>query len=311
MISKKPLITVISPVYQAERIVSELVNRIVIALEKITDDYEIILVDDHSSDASWSEIVKLTKNQTNLKGIKLSRNFGQHYAITCGLDHARGEWLVVMDCDLQDRPEEIVNLYHKAIEGFDVVLASRKIRNDSFFKKLFSKLFYRTLGYLTGSEQDETIANFGIYNKKVIEAVNTMRESIRYFPTMIKWVGFNVTKLVVEHHENGERKSSYNFKKLLNLGLDIILAFSDKPIRLVIKFGFMISFISIVITLYFLIKYLSGGVVVLGYTSLIISVWLLSGLIISILGIIGLYVGKTFQGVKNRPIYIKDKMINL
>jgi dolichol-phosphate mannosyltransferase len=300
-------ISIISPVYKAEKILPELISRIENSVEKITTDYEIILVEDCGQDNSWEVIEKISKNKHHLKGIKLSRNFGQHYAITCGLDHAIGEWIVVMDCDLQDQPEEIEKLYKKAKEGFDIVLASRKQRNDKYFKKLFSKLFYRTLGYLTGSEQDETVANFGIYHRKVIESVISMRESIRYFPTMIKWVGFNQTKLEVTHSSRHEGSSTYSFKKLLNLALDIILAFSDKPIRLTIKFGFLISLISFIIAIYFILKWSFGGVVVLGYTSLIVSIWLLSGFIISTLGVIGLYVGKIFEGVKKRPIYLIEK----
>jgi dolichol-phosphate mannosyltransferase len=306
-----PHLSIVSPVYRAEKIIPELVARIEKTVTKITDDFEIILVEDCGPDNSWEVIEKISQDKIYLKGIKLSRNFGQHYAITCGLDHAHGEWVVVMDCDLQDQPEEIEKLYYKTREGFDIVLASRIERQDHFFKRFFSKLFYRTLGYLTGSEQDETIANFGIYHNKVIKAVTSMRESIRYFPTMIKWVGFKSTKIDIEHAERLEGESSYNFKRLLDLALDIILAFSDKPIRLAIKFGFIISLGSIAVAIYYLIKWVLGDVEVLGYTSLIISIWLLSGISISILGIVGQYVGKTFEGVKNRPIYIKDKTTNL
>ncbi|WP_019038870.1 glycosyltransferase family 2 protein [Psychroflexus tropicus] len=299
-----PHISIISPVYNAENILSELVTRIETSVKSITTDYEIILVEDCGPDKSWEKILELSQGRSYLKGIKLSRNFGQHYAISCGLDHAKGDWIVVMDCDLQDQPEEIVNLYAKAKQGFDIVLASRAKRKDSFFKKLFSKTFYRTLGYLTGTEQDETVANFGIYNLKVIETLIRMKDSIRYFPAMVKWVGFKSIKLDVEHAKREEGKSNYNFKKLMNLALDIILAFSDKPLRLVVKAGLFISFISIIITVFYFFKWLKGDVVVLGFTSLIISIWLLSGVIISTLGIIGLYVGKIFEGVKGRPVYI-------
>lgn len=306
-----PQLSIVSPVYSAESMLGELIQRIEQAVNQITEDFEIILVDDASPDDSWAIIEALAKDRPFVKGIQLSRNFGQHYAITCGLDHAEGDWVVVMDCDLQDRPEEIMNLYNKVQEGFEVVLASRVQRQDKWLKRQFSKYFYRTLGYLTGSEQDETIANFGIYSKKCIAAVISMRESIRYFPTMVKWVGFRKTKIQVAHDARLEGASSYNLKKLFNLALDIILAFSDKPIRLVIKLGLIISLTSFLIALYYIYQWLSGAIVILGYTSLIVSVWLLSGFIISTLGVIGLYIGKTFEGVKQRPIYIKDKTINL
>ena len=297
-------ISIVSPVYKAENIVDELVKRIIESVSKITSDFEIILVEDGSPDNSWLKIEENCKKDKRVKGIQLSRNFGQHYAITAGLDHCSGDWVVVMDCDLQDRPEEIIKLYQKAQEGFEIILASRFERKDSFIKRLFSKLFYRALGYLTGTEQDESVANFGIYDKKVIDAIKTMRESIRYFPTMIKWVGFKQAKIKVVHSERYQEKTSYTFKRLINLAMDIILAYSDKPIRLFIVFGLVISFLSFIVAIIYLIRYLNGDVVIMGYTSLIISVWLLAGIIMALLGIVGLYVGKTFEGVKRRPIYI-------
>lgn len=300
-------LSIISPVYNGESILHELIERIHLAVEPLNQDFEIILVDDFSPDRSWETIENLVAKFPKVRGIKLSRNFGQHYAITAGLDNAKGEWVVVMDCDLQDLPEEIPNLYAKAQEGNDVVLARRIIRKDGFFKKLSSKLFYRTLAWLTGSQQDESIANFGIYHKKVIVEIVKMRESIRYFPTMVRWVGFKQTSISVNHGANEDRKSSYNFKRLFNLALDIILAYSDKPLRLTVKLGFVVSFSGFLFALFTFIKYLNGDIIVKGYASLIISLWLLAGFILMTLGIVGLYVGKTFEGVKNRPIYIVEK----
>ena len=153
-------LAIISPVYRAEKVLDQLVERIKVAVSPITADFEIILVDDYSPDSSWMKIEQLVQIHPEIKGIKLSRNFGQHYAITAGLDAAQGEWVVVMDCDLQDRPEEIPALYRKAQEGYDVVLAKRAARKDGFLKRMSSRVFYRTLAWLTGSKQDETIANF-------------------------------------------------------------------------------------------------------------------------------------------------------
>ncbi len=272
-------------------------------------EFEIILVDDYSPDNSWTEIERLSGIHPEVKGIKLSRNFGQHYAITAGLDTAKGDWIIVMDCDLQDRPEEIPNLLRKAEEGYDVVLARRANRQDGFFKRLASKIFYRTLAWLTGSTQDESIANFGIYHRKVIREIVGMRESIRYFPTMVKWVGFRQTTLDVFHAERGEGSSNYGFKRLFNLALDIMLAYSDKPIRLTVKLGLLIALTGFLFALYTLYKYLHGDIVVAGYASLIISLWMLAGFLLITLGVVGLYIGKTFEGVKNRPIYIVEKRI--
>jgi glycosyltransferase involved in cell wall biosynthesis len=303
-------LSVVSPVYRAEKDLEELVTRIKKAVPSDFLSLEIILVDDFSPDDSWKEIERLAKIHQEILGIKLSRNFGQHYAITAGLDHVSGDYIVVLDCDLQDKPEEILKLFKKSKEGFDIVLARRFNRQDSFIKKLFSKLFYKTLGYLTGSKQDETVANYGIYKRNVINEVCNLRESIRYFPTMVKWVGFKTAYVDVEHASRQQGESNYNLKKMLNLALDIILAFSDKPLRLIIKLGMSIAFISILMAIFAIYSKISGDVSVSGYASLITSIWFLSGCILITLGVIGLYVGKTFEGVKNRPIYIIERKVN-
>jgi dolichol-phosphate mannosyltransferase len=297
-------ISVVIPVYRAESMMDELIQRIETSLSKITTDFEIVLVEDCGPDNSWQKIVEISKQKKFIKGIKLSRNFGQHYAISAGLDSCSGEWVVVMDCDLQDQPEEIVKLYEKAKEGYHIVLAKRYNRQDTFFKRSGSKLFYFCLGYLTGTKQDATVANFGIYHHKVIKAIVNLPEKIRYFPTMVKWVGFSHTQVNVDHASRVEGKSNYNLKKLLNLALDIILAYSDKPLRLIVKFGMIISLLSFVFAIASVVAKFSGVYTVSGYASLIASIWFLSGCIIFTLGIVGLYVGKTFEGVKNRPSYI-------
>ena len=306
----QPHISIVSPVYRAEKIVDKLVEHIITEVSKITENFEVILVEDGSPDNSWEAIERNCQKDKRVKGIKLSRNFGQHYAITAGLDHSKGEWVVVMDCDLQDQPKEIAKLYEKAIEGFDVVLARRFERQDTFFKRLFSKLFYRVLSYLTGINHDASVANFGIYHRKVVESVCLMRESIRYFPTMIKWVGYNQTSVNVEHASREEGETSYNYKRLFNLALDIILAYSDRPVRLTIEIGFVISSVSFLLAILVVIQYFLGAISVAGYASLIISIWFFSGLIMITLGVIGLYIGKTFEGVKKRPIYITQEVIN-
>ena len=303
-------LSVVSPIYNAALHLEEFVTELEKYILPITNDYEIVLVDDFSPDNSWKHIEAICTTHPKVKGIKLSRNFGQHYAITAGLDSAIGEWIIVMDCDFQDAPSEIPNLYNKTKEGFDVVLARRINRKDGFVKKLFSKLFWKTLGWLTGTNIDHTVANFGIYNKKVIQAVCSLRESIRFFPSMILWVGFSKTTLDVKHQERQTGTSGYNFSRMFKLALDVMLAYSDKPIRLVIKMGFFISLFTLLIGLYYLYLNITNQILVPGYTSLIISIWFLSGLIILILGILGLYIGKTFEGVKNRPIYIIEKKLN-
>ncbi len=300
-------LSIVSPVYKAEKMIDELVSRISKVAEQITSEYEIILVEDFSPDNSWLKIEENAIKNPHVKGIKLSRNFGQHHAITAGLDLCKGDWVIVMDCDLQDCPEEIGSLYNKAMEGYDIVFARRANRKDSFMKKQMSKFFYKLFSYLSGVPQDGKIANFGIYSKKVINAINSMREPMRAFSPMARWVGFTKIAIDVKHNERHEGKSSYNFSRLINLALDIALAYSDKPLRMVIKVGFIISSLSILYAFYNLYLYYIGVINVSGFTSLIVSIWFLSGLIIFILGIIGLYIGKTFESAKNRPLYLIDK----
>jgi dolichol-phosphate mannosyltransferase len=302
-------LSIVSPVYKSENLVEKLVERISNTVSKITNDYEIILVDDFSPDNSWGKIKEISSSNSKVIGIQLSRNFGQHYAITAGLDHTSGDWVVVMDCDLQDVPEEIEKLYRKALEGYDIVLARRSNRKDKVFQKVFSFLFYRVLNYLTGLKHDEKVANFGLYNKKVIKSVVSMRENVRYFPIMVKWVGFK-TGFVDVQHDSRDGKTSYVLKKRINIALDVILSYSDKPLRIFVKLGMLISLTAFISSLYYLYLWSKNEIVVHGYASLIISIWFLSGIIIATLGVLGLYVGKTFQDVKNRPLYVINEIIN-
>jgi len=303
--------SVVSPVYGCLDCLSELCKRLVKVLELQGQLYEIILVDDKSDNKSWQLIKALSSQNDKIKGIELSRNFGQHNAITCGLAHATGDWIIIMDCDLQDQPEEIPNLIAKTEEGFDIVLASRANRKDGFFKRTGSKLFYAILSYLTDTKQDHTVANFGVYSKRAIAALLSMEDYLRYFPTMVQWVGFEKAKLPVNHASREAGNSGYSFRKLLRLAIDNIISFSDRPLKLMIYFGLLLSSISFLIAFYYFILYQLGEIVQLGFTSLILSIWFLFGIAFIILGTIGLYLGKTFETVKKRPLYIVKDTSNL
>lgn len=304
-------ISIVSPVYRGEKMVKELVDRVVSSVTSITDDYEIILVNDASPDNSWDAIVAECQKNNKVKGINLSRNFGQHYAITAGLSFVSGAWIVVMDCDLQDRPEEITNLYNKAIEGYDSVFAQRVNRSDSWLKRMSSKLFYKFFSYMTETRQDASVANFGIYNRKVVESILAMGDKMRYFPTQVQWVGFRKYYMPVEHDSRLDGKSSYSLKKLFRLAFDTIVSFSDKPLRLTMNVGALITVVSFLIGLIYLIQYLCGHIVVMGYASLIISLWFICGILVFLIGVVGLYLGKTFNQTKGRPTFIVDDKINI
>lgn len=311
MKNKEKHISVVIPVYGTPELIPELCKRLHRSLTEITEQYEIILVFDCSPDNGWETICNECKYDERVKGIHLSRNFGQHYAITAGLVHAMGKWVIVMDCDLQDQPEEIIKLYHKAMQGYDIIFAKRKKRQDSFLKCWSSKLFYSFFSYMTDSMQDASIANFGIYKKEVIESILSMKDHIRYFPTMAQWVGYRSTTLEVEHARRNMGESTYSLKKLFYLALDNIIVFSDKPLKLTIKLGMSVCLVTVLVASFYFIKYLTGSITITGYTSLILSIWFLSGMVIFIIGIIGTYLGKVFEQTKQRPTYIVSSTINI
>ena len=303
-------LSIVSPIYRGEKMLDELVRRIIDSVKDITDDYEIVLVNDCSPDNSWEKIVQLCNENKKVKGVNLSRNFGQHYAITAGLSKTSGNWVVVMDCDLQDRPEEIPNLYAKTREGFDSVFAQRVERQDSFMKRLSSAAFYFVFSFLTDSKQDKSVANFGIYNRKVVNAILSMGDSIRYFPIMAQWVGFRKGYLPVQHAERQVGSSSYSFFKLMRLASDNMIGFSDKPLRLMLTFGFYVVIGSLLVALYYFVKWCLGLIVVDGFTTMVISLWLIAGILTMMLGITGLYIGKIFDRVKGRPVFIIGETVN-
>ncbi len=302
--SKKIHISVVTPVYGCENCLELLYQRLEATLETITAHFEIIMVNDASPDNAWKMIQHLASQDQRVKGINLSRNFGQHYAITAGLDYAKGEWVVVMDCDLQDQPEEIVKLYNKTQEGFDVVFGRRYARQDNYFKQLGSKLFYKVYGYFTETSVDNTVANFSIIAKKVVKEFRKLSEHSRSYPLFINWLGFNYACVDIEHAKRGEGKSAYTFRKLMHLAIDSIVSQSNKPLRLSIKFGFLMSFISVLYAIWLTIRYFIYSVPVEGWTSVMVSIYFLSGLLFCNMGFLGLYIGKIFDETKTRPLYI-------
>ncbi|MCF6200900.1 MAG: glycosyltransferase family 2 protein [Hydrogenimonas sp.] len=304
MQNRRPHISVVTPVYGCARALPELYERLVETLSQITKNFEIIMVNDQSPDEAWKIIIQLAAKDPRVKGINLSRNFGQHRAITAGLDFADGEWVVVMDCDLQDQPEEIIKLYNKAQEGYDVVFGRRAERKDSFLKKLSSKLFYTLFKFISGMEADGSTANFSIISHKVVNAFRNMREQNRGYAPFIFWLGFKRANIDIEHAQRPHGKSSYSLRKLIALAVDSIVAHSNKPLRLSIEFGFLMTFLSLAYALWLVIRYFAFGVPVAGWTSVMVSIYLIGGLLFANMGILGLYIGKVFNETKNRPIYV-------
>lgn len=297
-------ISVVIPVYNAKNCLDELYQRLKTALETISDSFEVVLIEDCGGDTSWNVIEKLAAADSRVRGVQFSRNFGQHYGITAGLDICKGEWVVVMDCDLQDRPEEIPRLYAKAQEGYDIVLARRGARCDPPLKRISSWLFYKIFSYLTDTKYDGETGNFRIMSRKVVENFRRMGEQLRFFGGLVQWIGFPTTSIDVEHAERFQGKSTYTFGKLWKLASETIIAHSDKPLRLATRFGFLMAFFSFCYGTYILSHALIYGSSIPGWNSLFVSLYFIGGIIIAILGMLGVYLGKTFDEAKKRPLYI-------
>jgi glycosyltransferase involved in cell wall biosynthesis len=304
MKQKMPLISIVIPVYKAEHCLDELYHRLKTALESISPDFEIVLVEDCGGDNSWQVIERLAAADPRVCGIQFSRNFGQHYGITAGLDYCHGDWVVVMDCDLQDRPEEIPRLYAKAQEGYDIVLARRGARQDPFLKRMTSLLFYKFFSYLADIEYDGASGNFRIMSRKVVTSFRRMGEQLRFFGGLVQWLGFPTASIEVEHAERFEGNSTYTFSKLWKLATETIIAYSDKPLRIGVRFGFGMAALAFCYGMYILFRAWTYGSPIPGWNSMIVSLYFIGGIIIAMLGIIGIYLGKSFDESKKRPLYI-------
>ena len=300
-------LSVVIPVYNESSLINELVNRIKINIQSITNDYEIIIVDDGSQDNTWEFIEHEAKKENRVKGIKFSRNFGHHFSITAGLHNSMGEWVVVMDGDLQDRPEVIPELYNKAIYGYDIVFVSRKNRPEKLYYRISQKIFYWILRIDFDSKQ----ANLSIINRKVVEAFKIFPEKARFYGSTIKWLGFNRTYILADHGTRFSGTPSYTLRKRLKLAADIILAFSERPLKFAIGMGMFMSAVSLLLAIWTIYRTIKWNYDFIGWQSLIATVFFNTGIILILVGILGIYIGQIFLEVKNRPLYIIGEKINI
>lgn len=297
-------IAVVIPVYNAQGCLNELFKRLVKALTRITPNFEIVLVEDHSDDLSWEMIETFARSDPRVCGLHFSRNFGQHNAIAAGLDHCDGDWVVIMDCDLQDSPEDVERLYERALQGFDVVLARRLHRSESWFRVYMARVFVAAFTYLTEQEFDSRVGAFRILSRRVVEAYRQLNESVPYLPGAIAWLGFPTSSIDVEQHSRFAGQSGYTIGKLLRLAAFSVVAYSDKPLRLTVKCGLVFSAVSFLLGLGLIFDHLFGGQRLPGWSSILISIYLVGGLIMASVGIVGLYIGKIFDLTRDRPPYV-------
>lgn len=303
--------SVVIPEYKGAKMIPELVKRVSDCLSQVTDSYEIILVNDSSPDDTWSVISKICETNIHVKGLNLSRNFGQQYAITAGLKYATGEWVYVMDCDLQDKPEDMIKFYNIAKSGFDIVMAKRVVKNVSWSKRFSSVAFHWVLDRLSGNKSDPAIANFGIYHNSVIKTYNEIPQHTRSFCPIILTLGYKITFVDIEQAPRAEGESGYTLKSLLKSAYEVIITRTNRPLRLSVSVGFIMAFISFVLALYNIIAKWVGFINLPGYTTTVFSIWFVGGLLMFMMGILGLYIGQIFEQVKGFPNYIVSETKNI
>jgi polyisoprenyl-phosphate glycosyltransferase len=300
-------LSVIIPIYNEQAIIPELYNRLKDSVNKITDHYELIFVNDGSKDYSLIELVKLTEIDNHVFYVNFSRNFGHQIAVSAGLDYCSGSAVVIIDGDLQDPPEIIPDLYARYKEGYEVVYGKRAQREgESIFKRITAKIFYRLLKKLTSIDIPLDTGDFRLIDKKIVDYLKLMPEQNKFLRGQIAWLGFKQTQVVFNREKRKYGKSGYSLGKMLHFAIDGVTSFSDKPLLLVSKLGFTISFISFIIILYAIYSHFILNRTITGWTSLIISSMFIGGVQLISVGIIGEYISRINKNVQNRPLYIVE-----
>ena len=306
-------ISVISPIYNAENIVEELSLRLAEAIEPITSHYEIILVEDGSPDNSWGKIESICAAKSNVIGVKLSRNFGQHYAITAGIFESTGDYVVVIDCDLQDDPKYIADLVKKAEEGFDIVYTTKQERKHSLWKNITASIFNTVFNWLIDNNKQlsasKGVGSFSLMTRQVVDAYKSMGDYKRHYLMILRFLGFPSSSIEIEHKDRYEGESSYTFRKLVSHALDGIVAQSNKLLRITIVLGFFISLVAVLSGLFIVIQALINNFAP-GWASTIVVVLFIGGLTISSVGVAAIYIGNIYEQVKQRPLYFIEKKLN-
>lgn len=302
------MLSVVLPIYNEASGISGFLDELIPHLDSLDMDYEVLLVNDGSTDNSLDIIVEYSKTHDRFKYLSLSRNFGHQIAISAGIDFALGEYVVLMDSDGQDPPEEISNLLDKIKEGYDVVYAKRESRGkESIFKKVTAKVFYKLLNRITSVPIPMDVGDFRIMNRKVVNALKQMPEKQRYLRGQIAWLGFKQTSILYDRRSREEGDTKYTLRKMIRLALDGITSFSNWPLRLATILGFVCAFVGLGLILYTLYAKFIAKVYEPGWPSLMITIVFLGGIQLLGIGVIGEYIGRINENVKNRPLYVVDK----
>ena len=312
-----PEISVVVPIHNEEENIFELCARLTEVLEKLCgregfseNRFEIIMVDDGSKDESWELIQQLHAKDDRLKGLKFSRNFGHHFAITAGLDFAKGNSVVFMDGDLQDRPEEIVKLYDKFKEGYDLVYGIRNNRQDKPMKKALAFMFWWCINKVSDVAMPVNQTMLRILSRRMVDSLKEMKEYSRFIHGMMAWTGFEVTQIEVLHGARLKGTSKYNLKNQIRLALHAITSFSIMPLRMATFFGLATSMVSFLVGASFIFKKVIYGFPVSGWASIMVSVFFMGGVQLLMLGTFGEYLGKIYKQSQQRPLYILGEVLN-
>lgn len=301
-------LSVVIPVFNEEKNILLLFERLSASVSEITDKYELIFVNDGSKDNSLLELLKLSEQNEHVYYINFSRNFGHQIAVTAGLDASRGKAVVIIDGDMQDPPELIPELYAKHKEGFEVVYAQRKKRDgDSFFKKITAKYFYRTLKKLTSVDIPLDTGDFRLIDRKIVDNLKQMPERNKFLRGQIAWLGYRQTSVLFDRDKRMHGESGYPLSKMLKFAMDGITSFSGKPLAFVTRIGFGISILSFLIILYAIYSHFILHRTITGWTSLIISSMFIGGVQLISIGIIGEYISRINNNVLQRPLYIVER----
>jgi dolichol-phosphate mannosyltransferase len=304
----RPLLSIVSPVFDAASIVPELVHRIRCSVAAL-GSFEIVLVDDRSRDLSWGSILAMSEQFPEVKGVRLSRNFGQQAAIAAGLAAARGRYVVVMDCDLQDDPSHIPEMIELAYAGADIVLTHRSTRRHSGFRNLSASVYTRIIAALSGQAMASPgQGSFSLLSRKVVDAYIRFGDVHAHYLATLRYLGFNQQTLEVEHAERFDGSSSYTFPKLFRLAVDGIVSQSLRLLHVAVSIGFGFFILSILGAIYLIASYLVRGALP-GFTSLMVMILLTSGCILMSIGVVGVYLGRVFEQVKGRPRFVVDQAV--
>ena len=302
-------ISIIISVLNEEGNLLELYARLSKVIEKSEKSYEIIFTDDGSKDKSFEILMNFHQKDKKVKIIKFSRNFGHHMALCAGLDYCKGEAVVLMDGDLQDRPEDIPDLLSKIEQGYDVVYALRKSHESPFLDRITSEIFYKIFNKFAKIDIVQHAGNFRVMRRDIVDILNKLKERSRFIPGLIDWTGFKSTGVEVKREARLAGKRKYNFWKRLRLAVVAIVSFSHFPLQIAGYLGFTVAGLSFLSGIYLIIRKLFFGIPLVGYTSLIVPIFFLAGVQLIVLGVIGEYIGKIFIEVQHRPLYIIEKII--